>query len=76
MATTKAPMHQTRKKINYTNPKYPKRQEELSLAPQAQRTNKVFINIIDRKWQIAIGLTGKSPATSNRGNIYLFVSYD
>ena len=69
-------MHQTSKNLKSTNPKDPKRQEESPITPLAQRINTVLINIIYNKRQIATGLTGKFPVTSNRGNKNIFALYE
>ena len=39
------------------------------------RSNHVFTNIIDPQEHIATELTGRLPATSNRGKKYLFILY-
>ena len=62
-------MHQTKNKINSTNPQYP------PMTPLSQRTNTVFSNIIIHKMQISTDLTVKLTVTSNRGDKYLFVLY-
>ena len=72
MATSKGHVHQTRKKHNSAKTQELKTPEEEPIKPLVQFTNIAFTNIIDHKRQIATDLIGKSPATSNRGNKYLF----
>ena len=76
IATAKDHLHQTSNNLNYKNPQEPRIQEEPSMTPLAQRTNTVFTKIIYHKRQISTDLTGKFPATSNRGNTYIFLLYE